>query len=132
MDRDDEQLVQAGLDWVDEFLPACREEYSALANLEIDPDYIPKQRRNTFAYSGTMLRILAGCCHEWRNVHPDGSTEQLERYVRAMDFRTNRRGSLLFKSGVVDNEGYSLRGGRREIGLAIRQIVGEASRSAAS
>lgn len=131
--RDFDDLVDLGLYWVDEFLPSAREEYAILPNLEADPDFIPDQRRKTFAYSGTMLRIIAGCFYEWRTRNfpgvdlKDVSFKPLEEYLRAMDFKTQQRQTLLHSSGVIDNEGYTLRGGRREIGFAINSIVEGAS-----
>ncbi len=127
--RDFNALVDLGLYWVDEFLPAAREEYAILPDLEADPDFIPTQRRKTFAYSGTMLRIIAGCFCEWHKRRFPGvdlkevDFSPLEEYLRGMDFQTGQRGTLLHRSGVIDNEGYTLRGGRREIGFAINSIV---------
>ena len=136
--RDFDDLVDLGLFWVDEFLQAAREEYAILPNLEADPDFIPNQRRKTFAYSGTMLRIIAGCFYEWRERRFPGvdlkevDFKQLEEYLRAMDFKTRQRNTLLQRSGVIDNEGYTLRGGRREISFAINSIVDDAGGVSAS
>ena len=125
--RDFDEIVELGLHWIDDFLPSAREEYAILGNLEADPDYIPTQRRETFAYSGTMLRVIAGCFYEWHSRFPDASAEPLETHIRSMNFRTKQRSTLLRKSGMIDNEGYTLRGGRREIRFAINAIVDEAA-----
>ena len=116
-------VVERGLSWVDDFLPAARLEYQRLTDFDQDDDFLPQQRRKTFAYSGTMLRILAGCVFEWRRQNGARDIAPLAAFVRSMNFETGQESGLLLSSGVVDTEGFTLRGGRREIGTTIEGIV---------
>ncbi len=123
-ERSFDELLERGLHWVDDFLPRARPEYQELVDLDQDdPDFVPNQRKKTFAYSGTMLRILAGAYYEWGKMHPGAGTDALEQFVAELNFKTKQRSTLLYSSGMIDNQGTTLRGGRREIGFAIDRIV---------
>ena len=122
---DIDRLVEAGKQWTDEFLPAAREEYSDLEHVDPndDPDYVPSQRPRTLAYNGTMLRILAGCCHEWRKKYSHVDTSRLAKFISKMDFDPNQRGGLLVESGILDLQQVTLVARRQEVQAAIRAIV---------
>ena len=51
--------------WADDFMPSAREEYEGLIGGEIDNSEIPLTRGKTLAYNATVIRLLAGCYHEW-------------------------------------------------------------------
>ena len=62
---DIDSLYDRCLDWTDDFMPAARTEYNDLMAGEIDNSDIPQERGKTMAYNATVIRIFAGCYHEW-------------------------------------------------------------------
>ena len=122
-----DRIVDRGVEWLDDFLPSARGEYLDLVSLEVDPDYVPKMRDKTFAYSATMLQILAACRHEWGRSYPNRVPDDLADFIRTMDFNTHRKQSLLARSGAIDVSGATLVGGRNQVKNTIRAIVEGAS-----
>ena len=122
---DIDRLAESGKQWTDEFLLSARDEYSDLApvNPDDDPDYVPSQRPHTLAYNGTMLRILAGCYHEWRKKYPSSDISQLAEFISKMDFDPNQRQGLLVESGILDLQQVTLVARRQEVQAAISAIV---------
>ena len=116
-------IAERGKKWTDEFLPSAREEYLELLSQDIDPDYIPSQRPGTLAYNGTMLRILAGCHHEWIERHPDLGIDPLADYVSELDLNPAQREGLLADEGVLNIGRATLVARRQEVQSAIRSIV---------
>ena len=53
------------LAWSDEFLVAARAEYHALANGTLKNTDIPRLRRETFAVTVPIMRVMAGCYFQW-------------------------------------------------------------------
>ena len=92
--------------WADDFMPAAREEYSDLMAGEIDNADIPDKRAETMAYNATVIRILAGCYHEWTKNGDDW--KPLARFIREASLRPGAsKGSLLVDAGVVAPGGTS-------------------------
>lgn len=133
-DRNDEYmqdlagLYKRSLEWADEFMVAAREEYQWLASGEIDNSEIPQMRSTTLAYSVTVIKILAGCCHYWRegtaNWHP------LARFLRNASLRPGYNpGTLLVDADIVSPDG-RLFSRRQEVEGASRYIVNAAREAA--
>ncbi len=104
-----DELVDRCLEWSDEFMPAARQEYDDLQAGEIDNSEIPQMRSRTMAFNATVIRILAGCYHEW--VKDDADWRPLADFIRAAPLKPGEgKGSLLVDAGVV------IPGGRTPIG----------------
>ena len=122
LDNDIQSIVETGIDWTDDFLPNAREEYLELQDQNIDEDFVPKRRHRTLAYHGTMLRILASCCHEWKSEYPDLERMHLERYISSIDLHPTRNSGILVESGALTPNG-SFVARRQEVKSAIQGIV---------
>ena len=130
-ERNDEYLANIGelvnrcWLWSDEFLPAARQEYDDLLAGEIDDSEIPGMRSKTMAFNATVLRILAGCYHEWSKDSDDWNP--LADYVRASSMvpGTNE-GSLLVDAGAVLPGGITPIGRQSQIAATVEYIVRQA------
>lgn len=125
LDNDVQSIVDIGLDWIDFFLPNAREEYLELQDPNLDEDFVPKQRHRTLAYHGTMLRILAGCCHEWTRAYPDLDRSHLEKSISFIDLHPTRNSGVLATSGSLTPSG-SFVARSQEVKSAIEGIVQDA------
>ena len=127
--NDLQSIIEKGLEWTDEFLPTARHEYLELLSSDIDPDYLSKERPKTLAYSGTMLRILAGAHYEWQKQYPTTGTDVLatfhfkhgfaaqgKRWSSSRDwssFHRNEFSNPTHTRGHSSNQGYRTRSSRR-------------------
>ena len=120
--QDIDDLFARCLSWADEFMPAARREYAALAAGEVANEHIPLHRTESLAYSTTFMRILAGCYCDWC---PDNSgREPLAAFVREAVLEPGSgRGALLVDAGVVAVGGQSLFARRQEVDGAIKYIL---------
>ena len=121
--NDLQRIIYEGVKWIDDFLPKAREEYDELSRLNIDPAYIPKERENTLAYNGTMLRILAGAHYQWQQHRPPLETDVLAAFVSNMNLQPKAKDSLLVECGVLVTEKITLNARRQEVTAAINAIV---------
>ncbi len=127
-DRNDEYMLDLDalyercLTWADDFMPAARDEYNSLIAGEIDNSDIPQERARTMAYNATVIRILAGCYHEW--TRGGGHWQPLAEFLRGASLRPGvGRESLLVDAGVVAPGGTSPVVQRNLVGSAIGYIV---------
>ena len=130
-DRSDEYMLDIDslydrcLDWTDDFMPAARTEYNDLMAGEIDNSDIPQERGKTMAYNATVIRILAGCYHEWTKDEDDWTP--LADFLRDASLRPGvSEGSLLVDTGVVAPGGISPETQRQVVIRAIGHIVQQA------
>lgn len=95
-----EDLQDRCLAWADDFMPSAREEYDGLMAGEIDNSEIPEQRSMTLAYNATVVRLFAGCYHEWTK---DGTDwKPLAEFLRDSSLKPrSSQGALLVDAGVV-------------------------------
>ena len=104
--------------WADGFMPEARDEYSDLIAGEIDNSDIPQKRVETMAYNATVIRILAGCYHEWTK--DDEDWKPLAEFLRGVSLSPGgHTGTLLVDAGVVAPGGISP---EAHPGLATRAI----------
>ena len=117
-----DELVDRCWAWSDEFMPAAREEYDDLLAGEIDNSEIPERRSRTMAFNATVVRILAGCYHEWVK---DGSDwKPLADFIRAAFLTPGEgQGSLLVDAGVVIPGGITPIGRQAQMVDAVDYIV---------
>lgn len=123
------ELLQArSEEWADKFMPAARMEYEGLLDGTIANADIPQVRATSFAYNATVIRILAGCYHDWCQ---DGSSwRPLADYLRTACLTPGSgQGALLVDAGVVIPGGITPIPRIQEVTNAIRHIVQEAKAS---
>ena len=120
-------LFDRFLTWADDFMPAAREEYDNLIAGETDNSDIPKLRPDTFAFSAPVIRILAGCYHEW--IKSGDDPKHLADFIRHASLQPgkgNGEGSLLVEAGVVTPGGTTPVPRAQEVKGAINYIVASA------
>ena len=101
-----ESLQERCLEWADDFMPAARDEYNNLMAGEVDNSEIPSKRAETLCYNATVIRIFAGCYHEWTK--ESGEWSPLADFLRSAKLRPgDSTGSLLVDAGVVAPGGTS-------------------------
>ena len=123
-----DSVYQSCLNWSDEFLPACREEYEGLVNGERDSSEIPAMRRRSLAFSVTFISILAGSYHLWSQVSQDW--KPLAQYIRKAALTPGGGyGSLLVDAGAMAPGDTSPVSRRQEVQGAINYIVAEARKA---
>ncbi len=120
-------LCERCLTWADDFMPAARGEYDNLIADETDNSEIPKFRPTTFAFNAAVIRIFAGCYHEWTK---DGSDwKPLAAFIRQASLtpgKSEGQGSLLVDAGVVTSGGTTPLPRAQEMTQAINYIVSQA------
>ncbi len=95
-----DDLVDRCWAWSDEFMPAAREEYDDLLAGEIDNSDIPELRSHTMAFNATLIRVLAGCYHEWMKKYDNW--EPLANFIRSTSLIPGAgEGALLVDAGLV-------------------------------
>ena len=122
-DNNIEDIIEKGLEWTDDFLPMAREEYLNLFNSDIDQEDVPKERSKTYAYNGTMLRILAGAYYEWHQRFPTMGADILASFVSDMDLQPKAKDGPLVDAGVLVLGQTTLTARRQEVTTAIGAIV---------
>ena len=133
-DRNDEYmqdldgLYERSLEWADEFMVAAHEEYQWLASGEIDDSEIPKLRHTTLAFNTTLIKVLAGSYHYWRE--GTANWQPLARFIRNASLRSGYNpGTLLVDADIVSPDG-RLFSRRQEVEGASRYIVNAAREAA--
>ena len=120
-----DSLHERCIDWADRFMPLARDEYRSLTAGDIENDEIPLARSDTMAYNATVIRILAGCYHEWTRDGDDW--KPLADFLRGETLKPRlTEGSLLIDAGIVAPGGTSPVSQIRAIGAAVNYIVGQA------
>ena len=120
-------LYDRCLKWADDFLPAARSEYDDLIAGETDDSEIPKIRPTTFAFNASVIRILAGCYHEWTK--DGGDWKPLAHFIRKASLtpgQSEGQGALLVEAGVVVSGGVTPLSRAQETTKAIGYIVQQA------
>ena len=121
-----DSLHERCLTWADDFMPAARDEYNDLMAGETDNSDIPIMRAETMAYNATVIRILAGCYHEWTKEGEDW--EPLADFLRGISLKPrSNAGSLLVEAGVVAPGGTSPAARHSLVANAIEFIVQRAN-----
>ena len=111
--------------WCDDFMTSARPEYEQLVAGDIDNSEIPQTRETSLAYNATVLRLLAGCCHEW--VKDDANWGPLAEFIRSASLKPGSgRGALLVDAGLVAEGGITPFARSQLVSSAIEYIVGQA------
>ena len=123
---DIDSLNERCLTWADDFMPSARDEYNALMAGEVDNADIPNERAKTMAYNATVIRILAGCYHEWTREGDDW--QRLAEFLHDASLVPGEiSDTLLIDAGVVAPGGTSPTAQRQTVSKAIDYIVRQAS-----
>ena len=111
--------------WADDFMPSAREEYEGLIGGEIDNSEIPLTRGKTLAYNATVIRLLAGCYHEW--IKDGAHWHPLAEFIRAACLEpASGRGALLVDAGMVAPGGITPIARSQVVNAATEYIVRQA------
>ena len=120
-----DELVDRCWAWSDEFMPAAREEYDNLLSGDLDNFEIPEMRTRTMAFNATVIRILAGCYHEWLKDNADW--KPLADFIRSASLDPGAvNGTLLVEAGVVLPGGITPIGRQAQMVTAVDYIVRQA------
>ena len=113
-------------DWADDFMPTAREEYEWLISGDVDNSEIPQKRATSLAYNATVIRLLAGCYHEWTK---DGSDWMpLAEFIRNSSLEPGSgQGALLVDAGLVAEGGITPFARAQLVNSAIEYIVLQAA-----
>ena len=121
-------LIERCWTWADDFMPSARIEYNDLMAGEIDNSELPAMREKTMAFNAAVIRIIAGCYHEWLKSGADARV--LAEFLHGESLEPGKRGGLLVDAGAVPPGATSPTTTRSIVTDAIDHIVGKARRSA--
>ncbi len=112
--------------WADDFMPSAREEYEGLIAGDIDNSDISERRGTSLAYNATVIRLLAGCYHEWTK---DGADwKPLAEFIRSASLQPGSGpGALLVDAGLVGPGGITPYARLDSVNSAIRYIIRQAT-----
>lgn len=111
--------------WCDDFMPSARQEYEQLVGGDIANSEIPQMRTTSLAYNATVIRLLAGCYHQW--VKDDANWKPLAQFIRSASLKPESGdGALLVDAGLVAEGGITPFARSHAVGSAIDYIVGQA------
>ena len=111
--------------WADDFMPSARDEYEGLIAGDIDNSEIPQTRVTSLAYNATVIRLFAGCYHEWTK---DGADwKPLAEFIQAASLEPKSgKGALLVDAGLVAEGGITPFARAQLVTSAIEYIVNQA------
>ena len=120
-----DDLYRNCLAWSDDFMPKARSEYAAILQGTIKGEEIPFFRQESLAYSTILMRILAGCYHDWISEEEDWTP--LTNFLKGASLETGGgQETLLVEAGAMLPGDTGPSGRRQEVEGAIRYIVRKA------
>lgn len=119
-----DELIDLGISWADEFLPSARHEYEILLDIELEEDYIAKNRSTHLAYSATVLQLLAGCYHQWGELGRE--FDELTGWLRDQDFERDSEDCMFRTTGMLTLTNPSLISRRQSVQDTIDYIIEQA------
>ena len=124
--QDFEEVVERGTSWFTTLLVSARREYEELSREGIDPDSLLLARAKSLAYNYATLRILAGCCFEWRT-RPDAREDAaLAAFIRSVDLSPTQTTGMLIDARLLEPNGTILVTRPQTVKPAIRMLVDRA------
>ena len=125
---DSDDLYERCWMWADDFMPAARADYEGLMGGEIDNSDIPGLRSKTLAYNATVVRLFAGCYHEWLRNEDDW--QPLAEFLRNSLLEPGSgKGALLVDAGIVAPGGITPFPRTQVVTEAIEYIVDKARKA---
>ncbi len=94
-----DDLIDLGIHFADEFLPSARKEYAELSSIELEEDFVSKNRPRCFAYSVTAIQLLAGCHYRW--IELGRTSDELASWLQGADFDLESEECLFRKAGML-------------------------------
>lgn len=122
-----QELIDTGIIWADEFLPNARKEYEDLLSIELEEDFVAKNRSKTVCYSVAVLQLMAGCFYEWQVLK--GSWHKwhgLADWLREADFDVDSEECIFLRHGMLVPGSYALVSQRQRVTATINHIVSQA------
>lgn len=116
-----EDLIDMGIHFADEFLPSAREEYAELCSIELEEDFVAKNRPHYFAYSVTAIQLLAGCYFRW--VELGRKSDELANWLQQADFDVESEDCLFRKAGMLTVGKNTLVSQSQTVKMAVEYIV---------
>jgi len=120
-----QELIDTGIIWADEFLPSARKEYEDLCSIELEEDFVAKNRSESVSYSVTVLQLMAGCFHDYRYVL-GRQWHELANWLRGADFDVDSEECLFLKTGMLIRGDSTLVNQRQRVKATITYIVNQA------
>ena len=119
-----QELIDIGITWADDFLPNARKEYEDLLSIELEEDFVAKNRSKTVCYSVTVLQLMAGCFHEWHVLRRPW--QELAGWLREADFNVDSEECIFLKTGMLIRGDSTLVSQRQRTRATIIHIVNQA------
>lgn len=96
-----QELIDVGIIWADEFLPSARKEYEDLLSIELEEDFVAKNRTKSVFYnhSVTVLQLMAGCFYEWHVRRQPW--QELSDWLREADLNVDSEECIFRQTGMV-------------------------------
>ena len=116
-----DRIHDMGVLWADDFLPGARKEYANLLEPNPGADFVAHGKSRNFAYSSTVLQLLAGCVYEFRQ--GSASLEPLQAYLYNSSFSPEDEDCLFRKARLLNPESNTLQSRSQEIRFAIEYIA---------
>ncbi len=121
-----QELIDTGITWADEFLPRARKEYEDLLSIELEEDFVAKNRSEFVSYSVTVLRLMAGCFYEWQVLQGSWHKWQgLADWLREADFDLDSEECIFREKGMVTTGNPTLISRKQEVQATINHIVSQ-------
>ena len=125
-----QELMDIGITWADEFLPSARKEYEALCSIELEEDFVAKNRSKFVSYSVTVLQLMAGCFYEWHVLK--GSWHKwrgLADWLQEADFDVDSEECIFLETGMLTPGTSTPISQRQRMKTTINHIVSQAWRA---
>lgn len=122
-----DELIDVGIAWADDFLPSARPEYELLCSIELEENFVSKNRSTYIAYSVTALQLMASCYYE--AIHRGLPMEDLATWLRNADFDLNSDQCIFLNAGMYIPGELSLASRRKNMQVGINHIVNEATKA---
>lgn len=122
-----EDLIDLGIHFADDFLPSARQEYAELSSIDLEEDYVARNRPHYFAYSVTAIQLLAGCHYRWVELGRD--TGELACWLQEADFDLESEDCLFRKAGMLTVGKNTLVSQSQTVKVAVEYIVVQALQS---
>lgn len=119
-----DDLIDLGIAWLDDFLPGARPEYEALCSIELEEDFVSKNRAHYISYSVTALQLMASCYYE--AIQRGLPIESLANWLRQADFELDSEECIFLKAGMYIPGESSLASRRKNMQDGIDYIVKQA------
>ena len=127
VDQNYNALLDVGIAWADDFLPSARQEYEDLHSIEIEEDFVSKNRSKHVSFSATVLQLMAACLFEWNELGRPWN--ELADWLCKADFDLDSEECIFLKSGMLIPGDTSLISRSQNMKATIAYIVEEAAKA---